>query len=145
MYQALLAALTLALVAANVAPAGEDADAKAIDGTWLPESAELAGKEFPPEVRKSIKLVLDGDKYTATVGEQRDEGTVKRDPSKNPKTMVISGTEGPNKGKTFLGIYELKEDTLKVCYDLSGKSYPEEFKTKPGTLLYLVTYKRGKP
>jgi len=36
-------------------------------------------------------------------------------------------------------------DTLRVCYDLSGKSRPTEFKTKEVTQLFLVTYKREKP
>ena len=35
-------------------------------------------------------------------------------------------------------------DTLRICYDLSGKSRPAEFKTEKGTQLFLVTYKREK-
>src|SRR4051794_40819519 len=35
--------------------------------------------------------------------------------------MDITGTSGPNKGKTILAIYEQKGDTLRICYDLSGK------------------------
>jgi uncharacterized protein (TIGR03067 family) len=58
--------------------------------------------------------------------------------------MTITGTDGPNKGKTFLAIYERDGDTLKVCYDLSGKAHPTEFKTAQGTQLFLVTYKREK-
>ena len=54
------------------------------------------------------------------------------------------GVKGPNKGKTFPAIYELAGDTLRVCYDLSGKKRPTEFKTKADTKLYLVTYKRKK-
>ena len=34
--------------------------------------------------------------------------------------MTITGTEGPNRGKTFPAIYELKDDTLRICDDLSG-------------------------
>jgi hypothetical protein len=37
------------------------------------------------------------------------------------------------------------DDTLKVCYDMGGKNRPTEFKTKPATQLFLVTYKREKP
>ena len=59
-------------------------------------------------------------------------------------TMDIISTEGPNKGKTFLAIYELDGDTLKVCYDLTGKSRPTEFKTQKGVLHFLVTYQRAK-
>jgi uncharacterized protein (TIGR03067 family) len=113
-------------------------------GVWLPSSAEIAGKKFPDEVRKTIKLVVKGDRYTVTVGERVDKGTVKRHPSTKPKGMDITGTDGPNKGKTILAIYELDGDTLRVCYDLSGKGRPTGFMTKEGTQLYLVTYKRQK-
>jgi uncharacterized protein (TIGR03067 family) len=116
-----------------------------MDGTWKPLSAELAGKPWPQEILDSMKLIVNDDKYTVYVGRQSDEGTVKRDPSKSPKTMDISGKKGPNEGKTFLVIYELKGDELRVCYDLSGKSRPTEFATKPDTLLFLVTYRRVKP
>jgi uncharacterized protein (TIGR03067 family) len=58
--------------------------------------------------------------------------------------MDITGTEGPNKGKTMLAIYELEGDSMKVCYDMSGKERPTEFKTKPGTAQFLAKYKREK-
>jgi uncharacterized protein (TIGR03067 family) len=120
-------------------------DSDTIDGTWLPEKAELAGKPLPDEVRKSIKLVVKDGKYTVTVGKGIDKGTVKLDPKAKPKALDITGTEGPNKGKTILAIYERDGDTLRVCYDLGGKSRPTEFKSREGTKLYLVTYKRDKP
>jgi uncharacterized protein (TIGR03067 family) len=122
-----------------------DADIRQMDGTWLPLSAELAGEKWPDEILKTIKLTIKGDKYLVNVGGQNDEGTVKLDPTKSPKAMDITGTKGPNEGKTFLVIYELKGDELKVCYDLSGKARPTEFATKPDTMLYLVNYKRAKP
>jgi uncharacterized protein (TIGR03067 family) len=120
-------------------------DAKSMNGTWLPSAAELGGEKFPDEVRMTMKLVIDGDKYTVTVGKNLDRGTVKLDPLKKPKEMDITGTEGPNKGKTFLAIYEKTDDTLKVCYDLSGKARPAKFKTSKENKLFLVTYKREKP
>jgi uncharacterized protein (TIGR03067 family) len=138
-------AFAVVLTCSSVAWSDDAKDeAKKMEGTWLPSSAELAGEKFPDEVRKTIKLVLADDKYTVTVGKNPDKGTVKLDPSKKPKEMDITGTEGPNKGKTFLAIYELKDDTLRVCYDLSGKSRPTEFKTTAGTRLYLVEYKLKK-
>lgn len=129
---------------------GDDAtkakdDAKKMEGTWKPVTAEIAGKPFADEVLKTMKLVLADGKYTVTVGEQTDEGTVKLDPTKEPRTMDIMGTKGPNKGKTIPAIYELKDNTLRICYDLSGKAHPKEFKTKADTQLFLVEYKREKP
>jgi uncharacterized protein (TIGR03067 family) len=136
--------LALSLPCLSRGDDGKD-DAKSMDGTWLPSEAELGGEKFPDEVRKTIKLVIGDGKYTVTVGKNPDKGTVKLDPSKKPKEMDIIGTEGPNKGKTILAIYEKTEDTLRVCYDLSGKARPTEFKTMKDTQLFLVTYKREKP
>ncbi len=135
--------LVLALLFSSAAHG--DANGDAIQGTWLPSAAELAGQKFPDEVRKTIKLVVQGDKYTVTVGQQVDRGTVKLNPAARPKALDITGTEGPNKGKTILAIYERDGDTLRICYDLSGKGRPAEFKTQAGTQLFLVTYKREKP
>ncbi len=123
----------------------EREDARAMEGTWLPTSAELAGKPFPDKILQTMKLTMASGKYTVTVGEKSDQGTVKLDPAKKPKAMDITGTDGPNKGKTILAIYELTKDTLKVCYDLGGQGRPTEFKSTPETKHFLVTYRREKP
>jgi len=137
--------LGLVLSFSLAARSGDAKDSDAIQGTWLPSTAELGGKMFPDEVRKTIKLVVKDDKYTVTVGKAVDQGTVKLNPTAKPKEIDITGTGGPNKGKTIPAIYERDGDTLRVCYDLSGKSRPTEFKTKEGTQRFLVTYKRKKP
>jgi RNA polymerase sigma factor (sigma-70 family) len=121
----------------------KEEDRKIIQGTWVPAAAELGGKKLPGEGLKAMRLTLTGDKYTAQVGGQTDRGTIKLDPARKPKAMDVVGTEGPNKGKTTLAIYELTGDGLRICYDLSGKARPAEFKTKADTQLFLVTYKRG--
>ena len=141
--------LSVVAVALLLPVAGWSRDAKEdltmLDGTWLPASGEFAGDKFPEETLKSIKLVLKDGKYTATVGKESDVGTITIDATKKPKTMDIVGTEGPNKGKMFPCIYEVTDDTLKVCYDLEGKERPKEFKTKEGTKQFFLTYKRQKP
>jgi uncharacterized protein (TIGR03067 family) len=120
-------------------------DGKKLQGTWTPVTAELGGKPFPDDILKTMKLVVTDGKYAVTVGEQTDEGTVKLDAAKKPRAMDILGTKGPNKGKTIPAIYEVSDTTLRVCYDLSGKAHPTEFKTKADTQLFLVEYKRQKP
>ncbi len=121
-------------------PAGDDA--KKVQGTWKPVSAEVAGKPFPDDVLKTMKLILADGKYTVMVREQPDEGTVKLDATQSPRAMDIVGARGPNRGKTIPAIYELNGETLKICYDLSGKSRPKEFKTVPGSQLFLAEYQR---
>jgi uncharacterized protein (TIGR03067 family) len=138
-YIGLAVALSLSVFAAD-----SPNDAKAVQGNWKPFKAELAGQPMPDAVLKTISLKLDNGKYEVFVGEQPDRGTYTLDSSSKPKSMVITGTEGPNHGKNFPAIYELKDGTLRICYDLSGAKRPTEFKTSPGTQLYLVTYNRKK-
>jgi uncharacterized protein (TIGR03067 family) len=136
--------VTLALCGASHADdKAADKDAKILEGTWQLVEGELAGKKFPPEFAKRTKLTLSPGKYVVTA-EAKDEGTVKYFSDASPKALEITGTAGPNKGKTFPAIYELKGDTLIICYELSGNARPTEFKSKPDTKLFLATYKKSK-
>jgi uncharacterized protein (TIGR03067 family) len=128
----------------NAFAAGSPDDAKAVQGDWKPAKAELAGQPMTEVVLKSISLKLDHGKYEVFVGGAPDRGTYTLDSTTKPKSMTITGTEGPNHGRTFPAIYELKGDTLRICYDLSGAKRPTEFKSIAGTRLYLVTYNRKK-
>jgi uncharacterized protein (TIGR03067 family) len=119
-------------------------DYQALQGEWIPVKAELGGKPMPAAVLKTISLKLTKNEYEVLVAGKLDKGTWTIDSAAKPKGMKITGVEGPNAGKTFPAIYELAGDILRVCYDLSGKKRPTEFKTKADTKLYLVTYKRKK-
>jgi uncharacterized protein (TIGR03067 family) len=119
-------------------------DQQALQGEWIPIKAELAGKPFPDAVLKTISLKLTKNDYDVLVAGHPDKGTWSIDATAKPKGMKVVGVKGPNAGKTFPAIYELNGDTLRICYDLSGAKRPAEFKTKPDTKLYLVTYKRKK-
>jgi uncharacterized protein (TIGR03067 family) len=126
----------------NAFPAGSPDDAKAIQGNWKPSAAELAGQPMPDAVLKSISLTLADGKYEVLVGTAPDRGTYTIDSTTTPRRMAVTGIEGPNAGKTYPAIYELKGDTLRICYDLSGAKHPTEFKSTAGTKLYVVTYIR---
>jgi len=134
------------VVAASLAAFAADKpdDSKALQGIWRPVKAELGGQPMTEAVLKSTSLKLDNGKYEVSVGGNPDKGAYLLDSSSKPKGMTITGTEGPNSGKTFPTIYELKGDTLRICYDLSGEKRPTEFKSLAGTRLYLVTYNRKK-
>ena|ERR1051326_566983 len=137
--------LFIALACLNTYAADDPADVKSLQGKWIPAKAELGGQPLPGDLLKTITLTLTNHNYEVTIiGEQSDYGTWAIDTSANPKGMTIVGTKGPNAGKTFPCIYEIKSDTFRICYDLSGAKRPAEFKTTAGTKLYLVTYNRKK-
>jgi len=138
LYLCLAVAISLNAFAAGPS----DDDAKAVQGNWKPIKAELAGQPLDDAIMKSISLKLDNGKYEVFAGGKPDRGTYTLDSNTKPGSMTITGTDGPNQGKTFPAIYELKGDTLRICYDLSGAKRPSEFKSVAGTQLYLVTYHR---
>jgi len=136
--------LCFALAASAAAFAADPPDAKAIQGSWAPVKAELSGQPMAEAVLKTISLKLTDGKYEVHVGTQPDNGTYTLDETTRPKSITVTGTDGPNRGRTFPAIYELKGDTLRICYDLSGAKRPAEFKSVANTRLYLVTYSRKK-
>ena len=132
-------------IVAGVSVLAADEGNALLDGIWLPVAMEFAGQPFPEEARQGIVLEIAGESYTVTVGKEVDKGTVKVDAEATPAAIDIVGVVGPNKGKTILGIVEVAKDTLRVCYDFSGKDRPTEFKTAEGTQHFLVTYERKQP
>ena len=88
-----------------------------LKGTWSLKSLEQGGMQFPG----TGSLVIADNKYTQKEdGETVEDGTIKVDPSKKPPTIDMVIASGKDKGKTQLGIYELKDDTLKFCLGLPG-------------------------
>ncbi len=132
----------LLLIATLTCSAADEPDGKAVEGTWTPVKAELGGQPLPDPVLKTIGLKLHHGQYDVLVAGQPDKGTYILDSTKRPKAITITGTDGPNKGKTIPAIYQLEGGALRICYDLSGGQRPIEFKTISGTRLYLVTYNR---
>lgn len=143
MKRILYIALTMAATTIAFAANSPD-DAGAIQGNWIPVKGEFRGRPVADAVLKSISLKLDNGKYEVVAGSHPDRGVYTVDSGSKPKCLTITGTEGPNIGKTFPAIYELNDDTLRICYDLSGAKRPDEFKSIAGTQLYLVTYHRQK-
>lgn len=58
-----------------------------------------------------------------------------------PGTLALTGTEGPNAGRTIPAIFQLVGDRLRICYGLDGTP-PTAFTAPAGQPRYLATYKR---
>jgi uncharacterized protein (TIGR03067 family) len=146
---ALLCAVGFAACGGSATRAEDKADLekeiRKFQGTWTFESSEAGGKKLPADVLKGLILTFEGAKHTVKKGDEiLQVGTQKLDPSKSPKTIDVTMTEGPNKGAVMLGIYEFEGDTLKVCFDPEGKKRPTEFKSPPGSNNFVNVHKRVK-
>jgi uncharacterized protein (TIGR03067 family) len=120
----------------------EKDELKPVQGDWKVVTAKLAGKDFPEAIVKIMSLSMKADKYLVKVGNAPDEGTIKVDAAKQPKTMEIKGTKGPNEGKTFLTIFKVEKNKMTICYDLKGKVYPSAFESTEENGFFLVEYER---
>jgi uncharacterized protein (TIGR03067 family) len=127
----LFAILAIGLLIGAEAPGG-DAD-KELQGRWRYVSFEMDGQKMPPEQLAKMTITFTGDKWVVREGDKIVvAGTQKFDPTKRPRQIDSLITEGEGKGTTMLGIYELKGDTFRVCFDPQGKERPKDFTSQPG-------------
>lgn len=134
--------LAAGLLTSTIYAASPPPDARDIQGTWLPSSAELGGQAMTDNFLTNTVLKLDQGNYLVTVAGSPDKGTYTLDLNAQPKAMDINGTAGPNAGRNIPAIFELHGDTLRICYGLDGSPRPTEFKSPPGTKYFLVAYRR---
>ena len=142
-------ALGLAILfTATLVAADDKADAKKeadkLKGTWKFTSLEMDGKSVIPPGGESPTITFEGEKFTVKAGTTVVQaGTQKLVGGKKPNTVDATVTEGEGKGTTMLGIYEVDGDTLKACFDPTGKKRPTEFKSPAGSGYMLVVAKRA--
>jgi uncharacterized protein (TIGR03067 family) len=138
----------LALVGALGVVGAQDAVKKEmaqLEGEWSMVSGEANGQSMPREAVQSGKRVAKDGETTITIGGQvylKAKFTI--DPAKKPRAIDYAMTEGPTKGKTHLGIYELDGDTVKFCFAAPGKDRPTDFTAKEGSQRTLSVWKRDK-
>jgi uncharacterized protein (TIGR03067 family) len=127
-------------------PAGKEL--KKLQGAWALVGLEAGGQKFPEEKVRAVKgkLTVTGHKFTFTgAGKETITGTIILDPTKSPGHVAGSVTNPKGTEGKYVGIYELKGDTFRLCFDPEGKERPTEFRTQAGTRQYLETFRREKP
>jgi uncharacterized protein (TIGR03067 family) len=133
----------LILVSAGAAQDATKKEMAQLEGQWSMLSGEANGVAMPKDTVKSGKRVAKDGETSVTFGEQvYFKAKFSIDPTKKPKAIDYMMTEGPTKGKTHLGIYELEGDTVKFCFAAPGKDRPTEFTAKEGSLRTLSVWKR---
>ena len=114
----------------------------AIRGTWIPVEAILEGKKLPEEGLEGMVLTIDRSTYSIRAQSGLDRGTIALDSAVYPLGMELTGTEGPNQGRTMKAIYEIAGDWMRVCLAIDGPARPTRFEAGEGERSFLVTYRR---
>jgi len=129
------------LIAAEAQDAAEK-ELKELSGVYILESGEADGKKLPDKIVKASTLTIKGNKYTVKVGDNEFSGNQKLAPTKTPKEIDATGTDGEEKGKTMLGIYKLEKGVFTVYFALSGKARPKEFAAKTNLGEFIHVWKK---
>ena len=127
-------------------PAGaddaSDKESKLLDGTWKFVSLTVDGDKAPSEFVEQGRWSFRGNEITIP-GPAGGKSSFKLDPGRTPKTIEMTATEGPGKGKTALGIYKIEENRLTICFN-GGKADepsvvpPEAFSGEKGKSLLVL-------
>ena len=138
-----------ALAFASLASGGDaQKDQAAMQGKWTVLSIkESDGKGPPEDFLKDIEVIVKDDSMKILLTAKKetlDAFKMKLDPTKKPKAVDFTHTEGPDKGKTELGIYKLEGDTLTICVNDFDKERPTGFATKDGSKISLIVLKKMK-
>jgi uncharacterized protein (TIGR03067 family) len=135
-----MAILVVALVIAAHGLAGGTQNGKTpLEGTWQVISLHEDGKELKAEEARKIKTVIHGNKYTIkSEGEVLEAGTFKINSQAQPAQVTFTVTSGPDKGKSFHGIFEIKKHRLKALVVPADQPRPTTFTAGKGTRLMLA-------
>ncbi len=138
--------------AAHAADKSQD-DVDAIQGDWRIESIEADGQnltnDLTSKLLKNVVVRVEQDKIGLVDGggKQIVSTVMTLSAEATPKAADFKPTEdalGVFNGESMWGIYELTRDEMKICVSTNTaiKQRPVEFKTQPGSSVYLVVLKR---
>ena len=122
-------------------------DSEGLQGTWEVVEFIADGRSLPQEARQEIKIAFKGDKMqiSGPGGIGVREYVFKLDPSTMPKAIDVTSLDGPLKDETGTGIYELKENALKLCVpNQETTARPTEFKAPQDSDLGLFVLRRSR-
>jgi len=138
--------LAIAVLVLAGAAGGQDAakqEMTRLEGTWSMVSGQANGVAMPEElVRGGKRAAKDGETIITIGGQVYFKARFRIDPSQKPGAIDYTMTEGPTKGKTHLGIYELDGDTVTFCFAAPGQQRPKELTAPAGSQRTLSVWKR---
>jgi len=125
-----------------LSPAADAAagDVKKLQGVWVVAGGEVNGSSLPAEMVPDLTLTISGKTYKVSGADRADSGEFAVDPAKQPKQMDIR----TDSGDSLTAIYEIGEDSFRVCYAQGGEGRPKSFTTEPDSGRFVLSYKRKK-
>ena len=119
-------------------------DTQKLQGSWKLTQGRYDGETISDDVRWTFS----GDQVTVEVHGGRETSQFKLGVG-GPRTIFVNHHDNPLAGQrwiggTLTGIYELSSDRLRVCYDMTGRSYPKRFDAGKGSRRIIYEFVREK-
>lgn len=135
-----------ALLLIGGAAADEAKELEKLKGTWSVSDLTYNGKDHS---KLKFNFVFAGNEVVVEGNEQVKVEyarlKIKLDPSTAPKLFDITVGDGVQKGAAMEGIYELKDNQLRLCIKVFGKDRPTDFTSVDGSSNALLVLKRANP
>jgi uncharacterized protein (TIGR03067 family) len=126
--------------AGKSAPSGS---ATELEGEWQMLTAIMNGQPLEPKFAAFGKRITKGNETTVYTGPQiLMKVTFTLDKSKSPNSIDYVIVQGLNAGKTQLGIFELSDVNLKICFAAPGQPRPRDFSSQPGDSRTFTTWRK---
>jgi uncharacterized protein (TIGR03067 family) len=119
-------------------------DLDLLQGTWRVAALEMDGEAMPAVMLGEARVVIEGSRFASTGMGTVYEGTLELDASASPARLDMKFDQGPEKGNTNLGIYQVDGDSWKLCLATRGSVRPAAFTSPPGSGIALQTLVRGR-
>ena len=122
-----------------------------LQGEWKITKFTENGGEDAEALKRISKVIFKGNKLIITITSpdgtsESKSATLTLMPDKTPKAVDLSPDEGPEKDMKLPGIYEIKNDTLRLCAadGRKTKDRPTEFASKENSGIVLIEFERLK-
>jgi uncharacterized protein (TIGR03067 family) len=129
----LTCAAALLILCAATAAADEKA-LKELEGTYKLTAAEKGGKPAPKELVDSATVTIKGTDFLIAFGDDKKAAKIKVGGDDKLATIDITPGDGPEKGKTFPGIYKIEKGELTIAFT-EKTDRPKEFTSADETML----------
>lgn len=101
---------------------------KELEGTYKLALAERDGKVADKEFTDKALVTIKGDVFELAMGDDKKVAKFKVGGDLKQLTIDLSPADGPEKGKTFAGIYKVEKGEVTLAFSEKGDR-PKEFKS----------------
>ena len=116
-----------------------------LEGEWTLISGVFNGAPLAEDMIKWVKRTTRGNLTSVFAGPQTMlKATFTIDETKTPHAIDYMNVEGTNRGKPQAGIFELRDDTLRIAMAAPGKPRPTDFVSKSKDGGNFTTWRRTK-